>query len=89
MKQKKIRECITHRAYHHRSWFEDQVQQNDYFPRIRTRVEHVFGILKLHCGFGKARYIGLSCNQARVRLISMAYNLKRTLRIQRECYYGR
>jgi len=32
LKQKKIKECITHRAYRHRSLSEDQVQQNDYSP---------------------------------------------------------
>lgn len=89
LKQKKIKECITHRAYRNRAVTKEQDKENRYFSSIRTRVEHVFGILKLHYGFGKARYLGLSRNQARIRLISMAYNLKRALRIQRECDYGR
>lgn len=89
LKQKKIKECITHRAYRNRPLNEKQRKQNRYFSGIRSRVEHVFGIVKLHYGLGKARYLGIARNQARVSLICMAYNLKRALRIQRECSDGR
>lgn len=89
LKRKKIKECITHRAYRNRPLNEEQRKQNRYFSGIRSRVEHVFGIMKLHYGLGKARYLGIARNQARVSLMCMAYNLKRALRIQRECCYGR
>ena len=87
LKQKKIKERITHRAYRNTPLTEEQIKQNRYFSSIRSRVEHVFGILKLHYGLRKARYLGIARNQARVVLISMAYNLKRALRIHRECEY--
>jgi IS5 family transposase len=89
LKQKKVKECITHRAYRNRPLNEDQEKQNRYFSSIRSRVEHVFGIVKLHYGLGKARYMGIARNQARVSLICMAYNLKRAVRIQRECRDGK
>ena len=89
LKQKKIKECIIHRAYRNTPLSKEQIQRNRYFSSIRSRVEHVFGILKLHYGLGKARYLGIARNQARVSLISMAYNLKRALRIYRECYDDR
>lgn len=88
LKQRKVKECITHRAYRNTPLNQEQIRQNRYYSSIRSRVEHVFGILKLHYGLRKARYLGLARNQARVTLISMAYNLKRALRIQRECYDG-
>jgi IS5 family transposase len=86
LKRKKIRNGISHRAYRNTPLTEEQKRKNRHLSRIRSRVEHVFGILKLHYGLGKARYLGVARNQARMTLISMVYNLTRGLRIQRECY---
>lgn len=86
LKRKKIKECIHHRAYRNTPLSEAQIRQNRYYSSIRSRVEHVFGILKMHYGLRKARYLGIARNQARVTLISIAYNLKRALSIHRECY---
>lgn len=68
LKKKKIKERITHRAYRNTPLTKEQIKQNRYFSSIRSRVEHVFGILKLHYGLGKARYLGVAKNQARVTL---------------------
>ncbi|WP_425290258.1 transposase [Bathymodiolus heckerae thiotrophic gill symbiont] len=38
-------------------------------------VERTFGLLKLHHGLGKARYLGLERNKTRVQLIAMSHNL--------------
>ena len=35
--------------------------------RIRSRVEHVFGVVKRLWGFGKVRYRGLAKNATRAR----------------------
>lgn len=86
LKRKKIKECINHRAYRNTPLTEEEIRQNRHFSRMRSRVEHVFGILKLHYGLRKARYLSVARNQARLTIISMAYNLKRALRLHRECY---
>jgi IS5 family transposase len=51
--------------------------------QVRCTVERTFGVLKRLYGLGKARYLGLARNQARVSLIAMAHNLKRGANIQR------
>jgi len=50
---------------------------------VRSIVERVFGVLKLYYGMNKARYLGLSRNKARFGLMSLAYNIKRGVSIQR------
>jgi len=49
---------------------------------FRSIVERVFGVLKLHYGMSKARYLGLNRNKARFGLMSLAYNIKRGAPIQ-------
>jgi IS5 family transposase len=51
---------------------------------IRSTVERVFGLLKLHHGLGKARYMGLERNKARTQLIAMSHNIKCGLSIYRQ-----
>jgi len=48
---------------------------------VRSIVERVFGVLKLHYGMSKTRYLGLSRNKARFGLMSLAYNIKRVTSI--------
>jgi hypothetical protein len=48
-------------------------------------VERVFGVFKLYYGMGQARYLGLARNAVRFGLMCFAYNLKRSIKIQRLC----
>ncbi|CAC9559031.1 hypothetical protein, partial [uncultured Gammaproteobacteria bacterium] len=43
-----------------------------------------FGLLKLHHGLGKARYLGLERNKTRAQLIAMSHNLKTGMNIFKE-----
>ncbi len=49
---------------------------------VRCTVERVFGVLKLHYGMGKARYLGLGRNRTRFELMCVAHNIKRGLSLQ-------
>jgi IS5 family transposase len=49
---------------------------------VRSIVERVFGVLKLHYAIGKARYLGLGRNRTRVELMCVAHNIKRGLSIK-------
>ena len=51
---------------------------------IRYVVERTFGLLKLHHGLGKARYLGLERNKTRAQLIAMSHNLKTRMNIFKE-----
>ncbi|MGC9424242.1 IS5 family transposase, partial [Vibrio sp.] len=83
--QRGVSNRILHRAYRNKPLTDEQKQFNRHASEVRCTVERVFGILKRLYGLGKARYLGLERNQARLSLIAMAYNLKRGVNIQRAC----
>ncbi len=76
--------CILERAYRNTPLTNVQKQRNRQHSGIRSIVEHVFGVLKLHYGMGQARYLGLVRNIARFGLMYIAYNLKHGVAIQRD-----
>lgn len=76
--------CILERAYRNKPLTGAQKQSNRRHSGIRSIVERVFGLLKLHYGMGQARYLGLARNFTRFGLMCMAYNLKRGVTIQRD-----
>lgn len=76
--------CILERAYRNKPLTGAQKQRNRRHSGIRSIVERVFGLLKLHYGMGQARYLGLARNFTRFGLMCMAYNLKRGVTIQRD-----
>ena len=53
---------------------------------VRCTVERVFGVLKLHYGMAKARYLGLARNRTRFELMCVAHNIKRGVSIEQESY---
>lgn len=83
LKRQGTRNRVLERAYRNRPLTEKQKQANRMNSGTRSIVERVFGVLKLHYGMGKARYCGLSRNHARFGLMSLAYNIKRGVSIQR------
>ena len=50
----------------HRKLSERYRASNRYKSRVRAKVEHQFGILKLRFGFAKVRYRGLAKNAHRL-----------------------
>ena len=76
--------CILERAYRNTPLNDQQKKRNQQHSGIRSIVERVFGVLKLHYGMGQARYLGLVRNYTRFGLMCIAYNLKRGVAIQRD-----
>ena len=72
---------VLHRAYRNKPLTKQQKQDNKQRSSIRYIVERTFGLLKLHHGLGKARYLGLERNKAKVQLIAMSHNLKTGMNI--------
>ena len=85
LKKKGIQNGLLHRAYRNTPLSPQQKKFNRYASQVRCTVERTFGVLKRLYGLGKARYLGLARNRARVSLIAMAHNLKRGASIQRAC----
>lgn len=83
LKKKGVRNRVLERAYRNKPLTGSQKQTNRINSGVRSIVERVFGVLKLHYGMSKARYSGLSRNKARFGLMSLAYNIKRGVSIQR------
>jgi IS5 family transposase len=63
---------------------DKQKQDNKQRSSIRYIVKRTFGLLKLHHGLGKARYLGLERNKTRAQLITMSHNLKTGMNIFKE-----
>ncbi len=53
----------------------EQRERNRLYSKVRSRVEHVFGILKLRFGFAKVRYRGLAKNLHRLQVSFALVNL--------------
>jgi IS5 family transposase len=79
-----IQDRMIVRAYRNTPLTEQQKAQNRLWAGTRCTVERAFGILKLHYGMAKARYLGLKRNAMRVGLMCIGYNMKRGLSLLRE-----
>jgi IS5 family transposase len=63
--------------------YQDQVDEGERMKnrvksKVRSKVEHVFGVMKLKFGFVKVRYRGLAKNANRLFVTSALVNLFRT-----------
>lgn len=85
LKENRIKNRILKRAYRNRPLSEAEKRQNRIHSVTRSIVERVFGVIKLHYGFSKARYLGNARNRAHLGLICFAHNLKRGAAIQQAC----
>jgi len=83
LKEVGTRNRVLERAYRNKPLTDHQKKMNRMNSGVRSIVERVFGVLKLHYGMSKARYSGLKRNKARFGLMSLAYNIKRGVSIQR------
>ena len=82
LKQNKIENRIIKRAYRNKPLTSQDKQFNRLHSGTRSTVERVFGVLKLHYGMAKARYMGLARNRTRFELMCVAHNIKRGLSIR-------
>jgi IS5 family transposase len=84
LKARGIEDRMIARAYRNKPLTNAQKAQNRLWAGTRCTVERTFGILKLHYGMAKARYLGLTRNAMRVGLMCIGYNMKRGLNLLRE-----
>ncbi len=87
LKEKGIGNRILKRAYRNKPLTEQDKRENQNNASTRTVVERVFGVLKLHQGMSKSRYLGLTRNKAWIGLMSLAHNIKRGTMLHR-CSYS-
>jgi len=80
-----IKSSVIKRAYRSRPLSDKDKCFNRIHAGVRCTVERVFGVLKLHYGMAKARYLGLSRNRTRFELMWVAHNIKRGVSIRQAC----
>lgn len=84
LSSRNIKSSVIKRAYRNRPLTDEDKHFNRIHSGVRCTVERVFGVLKLHYGMAKARYLGLSRNRTRFELMCVAHNIKRGASIQQE-----
>ena len=77
LKKRKYREHLQRKGCRHKKLTDREVQGNRTRSRIRSRVEHVFGVQAKRAGNLIVRVIGLVRVKAKVGLRNLAYNLDR------------
>ena len=53
-----------------------QKKKNKRLSKIRSAVERVFAVIKIHFGFNKVRYFGLRKNAGHLSIVLTAYNIQ-------------
>jgi len=77
LKKRKYREHLQRKGCRHKALTDREAQGNRTRSRIRSRVEHVFGVQAKRAGRLMVRAIGLVRVKANVGLRNLAYNLNR------------
>lgn len=71
----KAKDCTQRRYRYQDRTDEEERERNRIKSKVRSRVEHVFGVLKLKFGFVKVRYRGLAKNANRLFATCALVNL--------------
>ena len=82
LKKRKGGNRIIKRAYRNKPLTQQDKQFNQLHSVTRSTVERVFGVLKLHYGMAKARYMGLNRNRTCFEWMCVAHNIQRGLSIR-------
>jgi len=77
LKKQKYREHLQRKSCRHKKLTEREVRGNRTRSRIRSRVEHIFGVQAKRAGDLILRTIGLIRAKAKIGLRNLAYNLDR------------
>ena len=79
------RDCINRRCLYHGKLNVEEFLRNREKSKVRSKVEHVFQVLKVKFGFVKVRYRGIRKNGNRLFALCALVNLylarKKLLRI--------
>lgn len=80
LKARGIKDRIMHRSHKNQAGLPHwQKRRNALIAPIRAAVERVFGTLKRGYGYTRVRYFSLAANLTQLRLLAIAYNLRRAL----------
>jgi IS5 family transposase len=67
---------LTNQAYRRNGRIDERIREaNRLKSKVRSRVEHIFGTIKLVFGFRKVRFRGLFKNRHHARMLAALANL--------------
>lgn len=84
LEAKGVGNCILHRAYRNKPLSTEQKVKNKRNSSVRSVIERTNGVLKIHYGLGRARFIGIARNESWLFVTAFAHNLKRASRLKQE-----
>lgn len=77
-----IKDRIMHRSHKHQARLPHwQAVRNTLISPIRSAVERVFGTFKRSYGYRRVRYRGLAANQLELRMLCIAFNMRKAAAI--------
>ena len=77
LQEQGFREHIQRKGYRHKKLTNREQQGNRSRAKVRSRIEHVFGVMAMRTGSTVMRAIGFIRIRAKIGLRNMAYNLTR------------
>lgn len=78
LKAARIKDRIMHRSHKHQAQLPPwQARRNTLISPIRSAVERVFGSLKRSYGYRRVRYRSLRANLVELRMLCIAFNLRK------------
>jgi IS5 family transposase len=78
LKARRIKDRILHRSHKNQAGLPNwQRRRNRLIVPIRAAVERIFGTLKRCYGYTRVRYTSLTANFTQLRLLAIAYNIRR------------
>jgi IS5 family transposase len=84
LKARGIKDRILHRSHKHQTGLPHWHRRRNFLiAPIRAAVERIFGTLKRCYGYTRVRYCSLAANLTQLRLLAIAYNLRRAAALVR------
>ena len=83
LSERGIKNRLIKHAYRNRLLSQEDIVFNQKHSGVRSNVERVFAVLKLHYAMGKPCYLGLGRNRTRVELMCVAHILSKIYRLDR------
>lgn len=77
-----VRDCIHEKGYRNRPLTEEQKERNRVRSKVRARVEHIFGFMRVGMKGAFLRTIGIRRAQVGIGLMNLCYNLCRYVQVQ-------
>jgi transposase, IS5 family len=73
-----VKDRIMHRSHKHQAALPHwQALRNKLISPIRSAIERIFGTFKRSYGYRRVRYRGLKANLLQLRLLCIAFNLRK------------